>query len=126
MPRENQNAVIEEAGASLPSWHRPAGQSGGEFQGGAYGSDVSFILVDAAPSEGPALHRHPYSETFAVQAGRGRFEVGGRAIEAEAGDVLVVPPETAHGFRALGPERLRLIAIHAAPRFDTTWLERES
>jgi quercetin dioxygenase-like cupin family protein len=104
----------------------PAGQSGGEFEGGPHGSEVSFFVVDAAPGDGPALHRHPYSETFVVQVGRARFEVGGRAVEAVAGDVVVATPGTAHEFRSLGPERLQLVAIHAAPRVETTWLEQGS
>jgi quercetin dioxygenase-like cupin family protein len=120
---DSENSVIG-AGEFPPSWRRTAGASAGRFDGAEYGSDVSFFVVDAAPSEGPALHRHPYSETFVVLAGRARFEVDGRPIAAAAGDVVVVTPETAHGFRSLGPERLRLVAILAAPRRDTTWLEQ--
>ena len=63
--------------------------------GRAAGSVVLWrVAGHAAPGEGPALH-HPYSETF-----------------------VVVPPRTAHGFRAIGPERLRLVAIQ--PRMETT------
>ena len=83
-------------------------------------------MVDAAPGDGPALHRHPYSETFVVQAGRGRFEVDGRAVEATAGEVVVAAPETAHRFESLGPDRLRLVAIHAAPCMQTTWIEQRA
>jgi mannose-6-phosphate isomerase-like protein (cupin superfamily) len=110
---------------SLPSWRRRAGQAGGQFEGAAYGSEVSFFVVDAEPGSGPALHRHAYSETFVVQAGRGGFLLGDREIEAVAGDVVVVVPDTPHKFRSLGPERLQLVAIHAAPRFETTWLEED-
>jgi quercetin dioxygenase-like cupin family protein len=113
-------------GGSLPSWRATTGDSSGRFEGAPYGSDVSFFVVDAAPGDGPALHRHPYSETFVVQSGRARFEVGGRPVEAVAGDVLVAAPGTAHAFRALGPERLQMVAIHAAPRMETTWLEEGS
>lgn len=111
------------AKVSLPSWRGAAKETAGRFEGAPYGSDVSVFVVDAAPGEGPALHRHPYSETFLVQGGRGRFEVGDGAVEAGAGDVLVVPPETAHRFRALPPEHLQLVAIHAASRMQTKWLE---
>ena len=120
---EDKNAVSDGAGGFLPSWRATAGGSAGRFEGAPYGSDVSFFIVDAAPGDGPALHRHPYSETFVVQAGRARFEVGGRPIEAVAGDVLVVARGTAHAFRALGPERLQMVAIHAASRMQTMWLE---
>ena len=122
MSPENNTDVMDGAGASLPSWRAAAGDSAGRFEGAPYGSPVSFFVVETAPGDGPAMHRHPYAETFVVLSGRGRFEVDGRPIEVEAGDVLVAPPETAHGFRALGPERLWLVAIHAAARMDTTWL----
>jgi quercetin dioxygenase-like cupin family protein len=123
MNQANKRAVDDRAEASLPSWREEAGDRSGSFEGAAHGSDVSFFVVDAAPGDGPRLHRHPYSETFVVQAGRGQFDIDGRAVEAVAGDVVVAAPETAHRFRAVGPTRLRLVAIHAAPQMETTWLE---
>ena len=108
---------------SLPSWRRPAGQTGGEFEGEPHDSEVSFFVVDNEPGRGPGLHRHPYSETFVVQAGRGRFHLDGEEIEASAGDVVVVKPGQVHGFKAIGDERLQMVGIHAAPRFDTEWVE---
>ena len=104
MPLEDKSTVSDGAGGSLPSWRTTAGGSAGRFEGASYGSDVSFFVVDAAPTDGPALHRHPYSETFVVQASHARFEVGGWPLEAVAGDVHVLAPGTAHAFRALGPE----------------------
>ncbi len=123
MSLEEQSRTTAREDGSLPSWRAAAGDTAGSFEGGPYGSEVSFFVVDAAPGEGPALHRHPYSETFVVQAGQGRFELGGRPVGAVAGDVVVVPPGTAHRFRCVGPEHLRLVSIHAAPHMDTTWLE---
>jgi mannose-6-phosphate isomerase-like protein (cupin superfamily) len=110
-------------GAPLPTWRYPDRPSAGSFEGAEHGSDVSLFVVDAAPGDGPALHCHPYSETFVLQEGRGRFQLGDRSIDAAAGEVVVVPPESAHRFHALGPERLRMVTIHAAPRMETTWLE---
>jgi quercetin dioxygenase-like cupin family protein len=111
--------------STLPSWRRAPGAESGSVEGGPLGSAVSVIVVDAAPGEGPALHRHPYPETFVVQAGRVRFALGDGSVEAEAGHLVVVPPGTPHGFRSLGPGRLRMVAIHAAPHFDTTWLKTD-
>jgi quercetin dioxygenase-like cupin family protein len=123
---ENNLAVAAGAEVSLASWRAPSGDSAGRFEGGPYGSDVSLFVVDAAPGEGPALHRHPYMETFVVQAGRARFEVGGRPVEAVPGDVVLVAPGTAHAFRALGPEHLRMVSIHAAAWMESTWLDEEA
>ena len=110
---------------TLPSWPYPDRPRAGSFEGAEHGSEVSFFVVDAAPGKGPRLHTHPYSETFLVQAGRGSFRRGERSIEAAAGDVVVVPADTPHGFQSLGPENLRLVAIHASPHVETHWLEEE-
>jgi quercetin dioxygenase-like cupin family protein len=109
--------------STLPTWRESAADTSGSFEGEDHGSQVSFFVVDAEPGNGPRLHKHPYSETFVVQAGRGSFRRGEATIETAAGDVVVVAPDTPHAFRSLGPERLRLVAIHAAPKMETIWLE---
>src|SRR5687768_129384 len=85
------------------------------FEGDGYGSGVSFFLVHNAPGEGPDLHRHPYSETWVVRAGRARMTADGVDLEAGPGDIVVVGPETPHKFKNLGPDRLEIICIHASP-----------
>jgi mannose-6-phosphate isomerase-like protein (cupin superfamily) len=109
----------------LPTWPYEDRPSAGSFEGADTGSGVSFFVVDAAPGRGPRLHRHAYSETFLIQAGRGRFQLGDDAVEAGPGDVVVVPPDTPHKFTSLGPDNLRQVAIHDSPRFETTWLEED-
>jgi mannose-6-phosphate isomerase-like protein (cupin superfamily) len=109
--------------ATLPTWRQAPWAPSGRFEGEEYGSEVSFFVVSAAVGEGPELHRHAYTETFVVLAGRGAFTRDERELVAAAGDVVVVPAGTAHRFRSLGPGRLRLVAIHAAPRIEQTWLE---
>src|SRR5215217_8093482 len=118
MPLDTDNPTA----AALASWPAGADATSGSFEGAGHESDVSLFVVDKTPGEGPSLHRHPYSETFVVLGGRGRFELDGKQVEARAGDVVVAPAGAAHGFTSLGPERLQLVAIHAAPRMETTWL----
>jgi len=93
------------------------------FEGEAHGSGVSFFLVNNQPGEGPDLHRHPYSETWIVRGGRGRFTADGEDIEAGPGDILVVGPQTPHKFKNVGTERLDVICIHASPRLIQEALE---
>lgn len=97
-----------------------------DFEGADLGSDVSVIFVDAPPGHGPALHHHPYIETFIVQAGRARFSVDGRTIEATGGDVVVAPAGAVHGFTTLEPDGARMVNIHSGPRFRTIWVEESS
>jgi mannose-6-phosphate isomerase-like protein (cupin superfamily) len=123
MPQHNTETAIDEPAVALPRWRAAAGDRAGRFEGAVYGSEVSFFVVHMRAGQGPALHSHPYSETFVVQAGRARFDLGDRSVEAAAGDVVVAPPGTPHRFRAVGPEALEMVNIHAAPRMETTWLE---
>jgi len=110
---------------ALPTWRYEKGATKGSWEGVDLGSDVSGFVVDSGPGEGPAPHTHPYSETFIVLEGRGRFRYGDGFVEAGAGEIVVVPPNTAHGFKGLGPGRLRMVTIHAAPAMETTWLEED-
>jgi mannose-6-phosphate isomerase-like protein (cupin superfamily) len=94
------------------------------FEGDAYGSEISFFHVNTPPGTGPGLHRHPYSETWIVRSGRGRFTADGQDVEAGPGDILVVSALTPHKFLNTGSERLELICIHAAPRIIQEELEQ--
>jgi mannose-6-phosphate isomerase-like protein (cupin superfamily) len=97
-----------------------------EFQGEAYSAGISFLLVDNEPGQGPALHKHPYAETWIVRAGRALVTAGGEESEAGPGDVVVVERDTPHAFRNLGPGRLEIVCIHAAGRMVTEWLSDDA
>jgi mannose-6-phosphate isomerase-like protein (cupin superfamily) len=94
-----------------------------ELEGEPYGAGISVILVDNEPGQGPALHRHPYPETWVVRSGRALITAGDEETEAGPGDFVVVEPGTPHGFRNLGPGRLEIVCIHASGRFVTEWLD---
>jgi quercetin dioxygenase-like cupin family protein len=107
----------------LPRWAYPDRPNAGSFEGAGHASGVSFFVVDGKTGWGPRLHRHPYSETFIILGGRGRFRLGDDWVEAGAGEVVVAPADVPHTFEALEP--LRMVNVHAAPRMETTWLEAE-
>ncbi len=93
----------------------------GDFEGRAFGSEVTFILVKTDEAGyGPALHRHPYTETFVIRSGEARFTVGDEELVAVGGQILVVPKLVPHMFRTLGP--FESIDIHASDHFITEWL----
>ena len=95
-----------------------------EFQGYDYGNtNISFIIIEAQPGEGPKLHSHPYEEVFIVQEGQATFTVGSETIEATAGQIVVAPAGTPHKFVNSGTGTLRQVDIHASPRFMTTWYD---
>jgi quercetin dioxygenase-like cupin family protein len=93
----------------------PFAGSSTRFEGGGHGSSISFFLSRFAPGGGPRLHRHPYDETFIIEAGTARFTAGDATFEAVAGEVVVVPPNTPHKFVNTGDDELVQVSIHAAP-----------
>lgn len=110
-------AVWADAAAGASIWQ-------GEFEGGAYGADISVIFVHTEiVGDGPRLHKHPYPETFIVRNGNVRFTVGGETIDAVAGQIVVCPTNVPHKFQNLGPGLLEQIDIHEAGAFETIWLE---
>lgn len=108
----------------MAEWAETPGRWHGELQGTRLGAGISLIFNSSERhGGGPRLHRHPYPETFIVQAGRAVFTIGEAEIEAVAGQLLVVPANTPHRFRIVGPERFDSIDIHASASFITEWLE---
>ena len=95
-----------------------------ELQGYQYGStNISLILVDMPPGEGPKLHVHPYEEVFVIQEGWATYTIGSTTLEAKAGQIAIVPAGVPHKFVNSGSGRLLQVDIHHSPRFITQWLE---
>ena len=84
------------------------------FEGGRYGTPISFFSVDNEPGQGPGLHIHPYPETWIVKRGRARVVVGDDSFEVGAGDSAIAPANVPHKFTNMGPDRLEIVCIHAA------------
>ena len=94
-----------------------------EFVGEKHGGiDACIIFVNAAPGEGPRLHRHPYVEMLIVLEGIATFDDGTAKRQVEAGEMAVVDAGQPHGFINSGDGALRQIDIHLSPRFITEWL----
>jgi mannose-6-phosphate isomerase-like protein (cupin superfamily) len=95
-----------------------------ELVGDDYGGiPASVILVDAAPGQGPRLHKHAYAELFFVIDGEATFTDGAEERVVRAGEVVIVSPDQPHGFVNSGTGRLRQIDIHLNSRFVTEWLD---
>lgn len=95
-----------------------------EFEGVDHGGvPISFLLVEAAPGGGPALHKHKYAEVFVVVEGEATYIAGSEERHVIAGEIVVVPAGTPHRFFNSGKGPLRQVDIHASRRFVTEWLE---
>jgi mannose-6-phosphate isomerase-like protein (cupin superfamily) len=95
----------------------------GNLTGADHGATVSLIFDHSDPGSGPRLHRHPYDETWIVQEGNVTFQAGDERLHTSAGDIVIVPPDTAHKFTNDGPGQSVMVCIHASPKFVTEWLE---
>jgi quercetin dioxygenase-like cupin family protein len=102
----------------------PAGSRASIFHGALHECpDVSLMLAELQPGEGPALHRHAYDEAFTIGEGHAAFTIDGTVIEADPGQVVLIPAGIPHSFMNAGTEVLRLTAIHVAPKVEIEWLE---
>jgi mannose-6-phosphate isomerase-like protein (cupin superfamily) len=91
----------------------------GDDQGGV---GLTFLLVDAPPGSGPALHKHPYEEIIIVQEGRATVVLDDVESEVAGGEIVVIPAGAAHRFVNSGDGPLRQIDIHVSSHFATEWL----
>ena len=99
----------------------PATQDVRVLVGSEHGLRTTIMHSTVAPGHGPRRHRHPHAEVFVLHEGAARYEVDGEVLEAEAGDVVIVPPEAWHAFTATGDRPLRMTAVHENPRPATSW-----
>ena len=77
------------------------------------------------PGRTVELHVHPYPETFVLLEGRARWTAGEETVELDAGNLLVVPPNTPHGFRNTGEHPLLVVSIHESGTLEQTFLGRD-
>jgi mannose-6-phosphate isomerase-like protein (cupin superfamily) len=70
---------------------------------------------DAAP-----LHVHDdEDEVFHILEGRMRFLLGGRTIEAGAGETVLAPKGVPHSFRIISPEGVRVMVVTRGAGFES-------
>ncbi len=80
------------------------------FEGGEI--PVSIFVTRYERGQGPDLHLHPYPEVFLVETGTAAFTVGDEELTVAAGNVVVVPAQTPHGFKGAGDDVLRVVSVH--------------
>ncbi|HEY2544075.1 MAG TPA: cupin domain-containing protein [Gaiellaceae bacterium] len=94
------------------------------FEGEARaGVGISFFVVRTPPGGGVDIHVHPYSETFVLLEGSGRWTAGDDVVELTANQVLVVPAKTPHGFRNTGDVPLLVVSVHESGTLEQTFLD---
>jgi mannose-6-phosphate isomerase-like protein (cupin superfamily) len=89
------------------------------------GAGVSMFIVRTPPGGGVDLHVHPYHETFLILEGEGRWTAGDDIVELRPNQMLVVPPETPHGFHNRGGGPLLVVSVHGSGTLQQTFLGEE-
>lgn len=69
-------------------------------------------------TKGPGAHQHPDDDVFYILAGTMSVEVGGEAVEATAGSIVVVPGGVTHTFDNRGDEPAGMLNISAPGGFE--------
>ncbi len=92
------------------------------FEGGDEVPASIFMTKYEERGQGPGLHFHPYPEVFVVETGTAVFTAGDEQVTVEAGNVVVVPAETPHGFKSASDETLRVVSVHPQGKTVQTWL----
>ncbi len=95
-----------------------------EFEGYKYdNTDITFIIVNAAPGTGPRLHQHPYKEILIIQEGEVEITINDEKIKAQGEQIFIIPANTPHKFVNIGNTLLKQVDIHLSSKFFTEWLE---
>jgi mannose-6-phosphate isomerase-like protein (cupin superfamily) len=96
------------------------------FEGGPRaGAGITMFVVRTPPARFVELHVHPYTETFVLLAGTGRWTAGDTVLDVEAERVITVPAHTPHGFRNIGELPLLVVSVHESPTLVQEFLGRE-
>lgn len=90
------------------------------LEGAGCGLATSIFRSEITPGSGPGTHSHPYAEVFVLHEGMGRYVIDDEVMEAQAGDVVIVPAGAWHSFSNPGSTVLRQTAIHEAPTHSST------
>jgi quercetin dioxygenase-like cupin family protein len=78
-------------------------------------STFSLMEVQLPLDAGPPPHDHDWDEAYFVTAGEVAFTIGGQTVLARAGDFLLAPGGTLHGFRGATADGEARMLIMDAP-----------
>ena len=95
------------------------------FEGAAHGAGISMFVTHTPVNAAVPLHVHPYTETFVLLRGKGRWTAGEHVAELVPEQLIVVPANTPHGFRNIGEEPLLVVSVHEADELQQEWLGRD-
>ena len=115
--------VIREADRPVVDF--PGGATYRPLIGDDNGADIPLRtgIQTSEPGYATREHSHPYVEVLTVLSGRGEAWLDGKpgTVPMEPGVTISIPPNTVHGFRVLGGERLVTYGIHSSSQRIVTY-----
>jgi mannose-6-phosphate isomerase-like protein (cupin superfamily) len=110
--------IINDPATAVPE-HWRAGVETRMIVSAANGASTLCIFEQwVAPGAGAPTHSHQVEEVLTVRAGEAEIWLAGERMTLAAGQSVIVPARTNHGFRNSGSATLHLHAVLAAPVFE--------
>src|SRR5687767_5139920 len=79
-------------------------------------ANASVTLVEVAPGGVIVEHLHQTNfESAYILSGEGLLHLPDGDIHVGSGDGVTVPPQTLHGLENIGPDPMRILAVHIPP-----------
>jgi mannose-6-phosphate isomerase-like protein (cupin superfamily) len=106
----------------IPSWEewRPGVQTRMVVSAECGAAQLCIFEQQVAPGTGAPTHSHPVEEVLTVREGEADMWIGDDHITVLAGQSLLIPAGTLHGFRNSGTGTLHIHAVLASPIFEAT------
>jgi mannose-6-phosphate isomerase-like protein (cupin superfamily) len=111
--------VIEPKDAQLEQW-RPGVQTRMLVSAANGAAHLCIFEQWVAPGTGAPTHSHPVEEVLTVREGEAEMWLGDQRVMVTAGQSLIVPAGSNHGFRNSGNVTLHLHAVLASAVFEAT------
>jgi quercetin dioxygenase-like cupin family protein len=113
--------IVRKADKPEASW-RP-GKRGILHAAASVGEATKLIVNESwnDPGVGAPTHMHPdgLEEIIMVLEGTAEFWVDGEHSTLEAGDLIILPPYSHHGFANVGDDALHVLAVFSSPTAPT-------
>ena len=122
--RSNQNQVKYVPAGTGPAYCGPGDRITFLITGAETGG--AFFLAEAlvAPGGGPPPHIHTREdESFYLQQGTLAVQVGGKTLNASAGDFIHIPRGTVHSFKNVGEEPVKLLSLNTPAGMENFFAE---
>jgi len=113
---DSSSPYLIKADRAFRAHHTPGGEIA-RFEGADHGFPGMTLMVSKSPpGAGAPEHMHPAEEIYILVEGRGTYTIDGKDVAAQVGDVVIVPPNTRHSFRADRDSVLRHVVVYAGDR----------